>query len=209
MRRFVLVTAALLAAIAAMTDHAASARVRVVDRTFTCTTGFHGGARVLYIRAQAAYGQGATLDWLAGMYLSTAGQPVPTQRDYRPSLLGVNAGWPPTPPLKSGGLGFDTRRCVAMKKRIDLSRRGLVGGRASETGDDYTCVVGRKILVRVRATFRAPVEVKRISGRYLHGATGRIERAEVAVSTLAGKPLAYGEVRERGSARFFTTGGCG
>ncbi|MGH3126475.1 MAG: hypothetical protein ACRDPX_01010, partial [Gaiellaceae bacterium] len=57
-------------------DGAASpSATRLVDRTLACTTGYHGGARVIFVRAQSAFGEGATLEWLAGAYVSTAGQP--------------------------------------------------------------------------------------------------------------------------------------
>lgn len=197
-----------LATLVAPVETATTAPVRVVDRTLLCNTGYHGGARVLYLRAQAAYGQGAKLDWLAGVYVSTAGNPAPTHRNYRPSLAGVNAGWPPPPPLKSGGLGFDNRLCKPSKEKVDLSRRGLVGGAASQTGDDYICVVPKRILIRVRAAFRAPVELKAGARRTFYSAEGRVEEGQVAIQTLAGKPLVYGDVREAGRARLFTTGGC-
>jgi hypothetical protein len=188
---------------------ATPAPVRVVDRTVICTAGYHGGARVLYLRAQAAYGQGTKLDWLSGVYVSTAGNPDPSHRNYRPSLAGVNAGWPPPPPLKSGGLGFDNRLCRASKEPVGLSRRGLVGGAASQTGDDYICVVPRRVVIRVRAVFRAPVELKAVARRTFYSAEGRVEQGQIAIRTLAGKPLVYGDVREAGRARLFTTGGCG
>jgi hypothetical protein len=204
-----IVLAIVIAALAATAEPATPAPVRVVDRTLVCTTGYHGGARILYLRAQAAYGSGGKLDWLAGIYLSTPGNPDPTNPNYRPSLAGVNAGWPPPPPLKSGGLGFASRLCAPSKERVGLSRRGLVGGVASQTGDDYSCVVPRRVLVRVRAVFRAPVELKPIGRRTYVSAEGRVEQGQVAVRTLSSKPLVYGDVREAGRARLFTTGGCG
>jgi hypothetical protein len=200
---------ALAAALAAPTASATPTAVRVVDRTLLCTTGFQEGARVLFVRAQAAFGQGGTLDWLAGVYISTPGNPDPTHPNFRPSLAGVNAGWPPKPPLKSGGLGFSNRHCVSSKEDVGLSRRGLVGGVASQTGDDYNCVVPRRVLIRVRAVFRAPVELKSIARRMYSNAEGRVEQGQIAIQTLTGKPLIYGDVREAGRARLFTTGGCG
>ena len=194
------------AAVAAEADRSAT---RVVDRTLDCTTGYSGGARVAYIRAQTAYGQGARLDWLAGVYVSTPGNPSPAHPNYRPSLAGVNAGWPAPPRLKSGGLGFENRLCAASKERIPLARQGLVGGVASETGDDYTCVVPKRVLIRIRAVFRAPVQLRPASrGRYT-SAEGRIDHGELVVASVAGKPLVYGDVRDAGRARLFTTGACG
>jgi hypothetical protein len=213
-RRLLALSIAALAAVAAVAQVSAAGENRrtaekLVDRTLVCAAGFHGGARVLYLRAQAAYGQGARLDWLAGVYVSTAGNPDPNHRNYRPSLAGVNAGWPPPPRLASGGLGFDIRRCAASRQRVDLSHRGLVGGAASKTGDDYTCVVPKRVLIRLRADFRTPVELRLASRGRLYGAEGRIEHGQIAIRTLAGKPLVYGDVREAGRARLFTTGACG
>lgn len=209
LRALPLGAAALLGGLTASDVADAQPRTRVVDRTIVCTTGYHGGARVLYLRAQAAFGQGGTLDWLAGVYVSTAGNPDPRHRNYRPSLAGVNAGWRPPPPLKSGGLGLDNRLCTSSKETVPLSSRSLVGGAASATGDDYVCVVPRRVLVRVRAVFRTPVALKPNNRRTFLSAEGRIEEGQVAISTLSGKPLIFGDVREGGRARLFTTGGCG
>ena len=79
-RRLLALAIAALAAAAAVAQVSAAGENRrtaekLVDRTLVCAAGFHGGARVLYLRAQAAYGQGARLDWLAGVYVSTAGNP--------------------------------------------------------------------------------------------------------------------------------------
>lgn len=187
---------------------ASSSATRPVDRTLTCTVGYQGGARVIFVRAQSAFGQGPRLDWLAGAYVSTAGQPVPSRRDYQPTLAGVNAGWPPPPALKSGGLGFENRRCVPSKARVALSRQGLTGGLAADLGDEYTCVVPKTVVVRVRARFREPVALKLSNRQRLYSAEGRIERGQIAVSTTAGKPLVYAEVVDAGKARLFTAKGC-
>jgi hypothetical protein len=40
----------------------------------TCTTGIQGGARVIYLRAQAAFGEGQKLEWLAQATVSAAGE---------------------------------------------------------------------------------------------------------------------------------------
>ena len=166
---------------------------------------------MIFVRAQAAYGDGARLEWLAGAYVSTPGQPLPYKPDYRPTLAGVNAGWPPPPALKSGGgLGFENRRCVPSKARLALSRRGLAGGPASQLGDEYTCIVPKTVVVRVRATFREPVALELTNRRRFTSAVGRMTRGQIAVHTLAGKPVLYAEVTEAGGkARLFTSRGCG
>lgn len=161
---------------------------------------------MIYLRAQTAYGKGSRLEWLTGVYVSTAGQPVPTRPNYQPSLAGVNAGWPPPPMVKSGGLRYNEQRCAPSRSRVDLPQRGLTGGPADTFGDDYAYVVPRRLLIRVRATFRQPASLT--TRRGVFAAEGRVLRGEPAIRTLTGKPLAYGEVRGTGTAQLFTVGGC-
>src|SRR5687767_14035043 len=131
--------------VSAVDGAAAQSATRLIDRTLTCTTRTRGGVRVIFVRAQSAFGGGATLEWLASADVSTAGQPLPFKPNYRPSLAGVNAGWPPPAPLKSGGLGFESRRCTTSKARVALSSRGLTGGPAAQLGDEYTCIAEGRI----------------------------------------------------------------
>jgi hypothetical protein len=187
---------------------AASTATKLVDRTLRCTTGVHGGARVVFLRAQTAYGQGKALDWLAQVTVAGVGQPVPSKPNYRPTLAGMTTGWPVAPPLTSGGVGFDAVRCKPAGKRAPLSRRGLVGGPAGPFGDEYTCVVPRSLLIRVRAAFRAPVALELKRGYY--SADERVLRGQLAVTTLAGEPIVYAEVAEAGGkASLFTSKACG
>ena len=202
---FALVAAAVLAYAA---DAASPSVTRLVDRSLTCTTGFHGGARVIFVRAQSAFGEGTTLEWLASADVSTAGQPVPSKPNYRPTLAGVSAGWPPPPPLPSGGLGFENRRCVRSKAHVALSGRGLRGGPAAQLGDEYTCIVPKTVLVRIRARFRQPAALRSTNRQRFFSALGRIERGQIAVAPTAGKPLVYAEVADDGRARLFTAKGC-
>jgi hypothetical protein len=185
---------------------AAPAAVRIIDRTLACTSGAQGGARVIFLRAQSAYGQGGTLEWLAQATVSTPGQPIPSKPGYRPTLAGATAGWPPPKPLTSGGLGFEGRRCKTTRTRVAFSRQGLTGGRAAQLGDELQCVVPKSLLVRVRAVFREPVDLAVVNRSY--SAVGRIEQGQVAVRTTDGKPLVYADVSDSGRARLFTAKGC-
>ncbi len=189
------------------TAGAEATKTRIVDKTLVCSTGEHGGARVMYLSARSAYGAGDRLEWLGQATVATAGQPLPYKPYYRPALAGVTAGWPPPRPLTSGGLGFENKLCSATRRSVPLSRRGLVGGAASQLGDEYTCRVQRVLLVRVRAAFREPIDLRAVDKRTF-AANGRIERGQIAVRTLTGKPLVYGEVFDSGKATLFTTGGC-
>ena len=189
-------------------DAASPSVTRLVDRSLTCTTGYHGGARAIFVRAQSAFGEGATLEWLANADVSTAGQPVPSKPNYRPTLAGVSAGWPPPPPLTSGGLGFENRRCVPSNARVALSSRGLTGGPAAQLGDEHTCIVPRTVLARIWARFREPPALRPTNRQRFFSALGRIERGQIAVTTTAGKPLVYAEVADGGKARLYTAKGC-
>jgi hypothetical protein len=139
---------------------AARSASKVVDHTMVCTTGVHGGAPVIYLSARSAYGQGQTLDWLAQASVSAVGQPLPRKPNYRPTLAGMSAGWPPPRPLTAGGIGFDNRLCKAQRSRVSFSTRTLSGGAVGQLGDEFTCVVPKTLLVRVRVVFRSPVELE-------------------------------------------------
>ncbi|HEX4747485.1 MAG TPA: hypothetical protein VFU99_11470 [Gaiellaceae bacterium] len=185
---------------------AAERQSRVVDRTVTCTTGVHGGAHVIYLRAQSAFRRGKVLDWLAQATVSGVGQPIPSKPNYRPTLAGVTAGWPVAAPVTSGALGFSARLCTRSSRRVGLAPRGLPGGLASQLGDEFTCVVPRSLVIRIRAEFREPTPLRR-KGDY-YSADARIDRGQLAVTTLTGKPIAYAEVAEAGQARQYTSKRC-
>jgi hypothetical protein len=209
-----LVTLAAVAALAGIVGLAAQStasaqptKKRVVDRTMVCTAGEQGGARVILLWARTAYGTGKRLESLAQAIVMTPGQPFPYKPYYEPTLAGVTAGWPPPRDITSGGLGFENKLCKATHRSIPLSPRGLIGGVASQLGDEYTCRVQRTLLVRVRAEFRRPTALKAADKRTFT-AVGRMERGQIAVRTLTGKPLVYAEVSDAGKARLFTTGGC-
>lgn len=187
---------------------ASDAATRVVDRTLLCRTGYKGGARLVLLSARSAVRRGDQLEWLAFATASTPGNPLSKQNS-EPTLAGVSAGWPPPPPLTSGGLGYDNARCGPTRKSVPLSPRGLIGGVASAFGEGLQCVVERTVLVRVRATFQQPVaEEPNKAGNYI-SALGRVLRGQLAVRTAAGRPVAYADVADAGRARLFTTKGCG
>jgi hypothetical protein len=180
---------------------------RLVDRTLLCRTGYSGGARLVLINARSAARHGDKLDWLAQAFVSTPGNPLSKQNS-QPTLAGMTAGWPPPPPLTTGGLGYDNVRCGPSRAKVPLSSRGLTGGVANAFGEELRCIVGKTVLVRIRATFRQPVtEEPTKAGDYVN-ALGRLDTGQLAVRTAAGKPVLYADVAESGRARLFTKG-CG
>jgi hypothetical protein len=184
-----------------------TAATRLVDRTLTCRVGYFHGARLVHLMARSAARHGDTLDWLAHATVSTPGNPL-SQQNSEPTLAGVTAGWPPPPPLTSGGLAYDNARCGPSRLKVALSPHGLTGGVASAFGEDIRCIVPTTVLVRVRATFKEPVEEQPNSAGDFVSALGRMKRGQVAVRTLAGKPVAYADVADGGRARVFTAKGC-
>jgi hypothetical protein len=211
MKRMVALVSIVGLGVLVTTAFAASERpvaTRLVDRTLTCRVGYFHGARLVYLTARSAVRHGDTLDWLAQAYVSTpGGNPLSTQ-NARPTLAGVTAGWPPPPPLTTNGLGYENTRCGPSRAKVSLQPRGLPGGAASPFGDDVQCIVAKTVLVRVRGTFRDPVEEEpNKAGTYV-SALGRVVAGQIAVTTLSGKPIAYADVVEGGRARMFTKAGC-
>jgi hypothetical protein len=205
----VLLVAAVLAALAAgSTRDGASASptaTRVVDRTLLCRVGYSNGARLLLLTVRSASRGCDELEWLAHATVATPGNPLSRQNS-QPTLAGVSAGWPPPPPFASGGLGYDNTRCGPSRVKVPLSPKGLTGGVASAFGEDLRCIVGKSVLVRVRATFRRAVEEEPDKAGDFVSALGRMATGQIAVRTRAGKPLVYVDVADGGRARLFTKG---
>lgn len=178
---------------------------RILDRTLLCRTGYSGGARLVLLTARSAARRGDQLEWLAQAFVTTPGNPLSRQNS-QPTLAGVSAGWPPPPPLTSGGLGYDNGRCGPTRTKVPLSPRGLTGGVANAYGEDLRCIVGKTVLVRIRATFRQPVvEAPSKAGDFIN-ALGRVDTGQIAVRTPVGKPVIYADVADGGRARLFTKG---
>lgn len=200
--------AAVLVALAAGSARdavASTTATRIVDRTLLCRVGYSGGARLVILSARSAARQGDKLEWLAHASVSTPGNPVSRQNS-EPTLAGVSAGWPPPPPFTSGGLGYDNTRCGPTRVKVPLVPKGLAGGVANAFGEDLRCIVGKSVLVHVRATFRDPVvEEPNKAGDFV-SALGRMTSGQIAVRTPAGKPLVYADVADGGRARLFSRG---
>jgi hypothetical protein len=204
------VVTALAGAFAGRSAADAAARTsaaRVVDRTLLCRVGYSNGARLVFLTARSAARRGDALDWLAHATVATAGNPLSRQNS-QPTLAGVSAGWPPPPPLTAGALAYDNARCGATRMNVPLSPKELSGNVASAFGEDLRCIVGKTVLVRVRAVFRGPVtEDPNKAGDFVT-ASGRVVVGRIAVRTPAGRPVAYADVTDGGRARLFVKG-CG
>ena len=173
--------------------------------TLLCRVGYSGGARLLLLSAQSAARSGDKLEWLAHATVSTPGNPL-SRQNTEPTLAGVTAGWPPPPPFTSGGLGYDNTRCGPSRAKVPVSSKGLRGGVANAFGEDLRCIVGKSVLVRVRASFTEPVvEEPNKVGDFVN-ALGRMNTGQIAVRTLTGRPLVYADVADGGRAQLFSKG---
>ena len=70
----------------------------------------------------------------------------------------------------------------------------------------WLCLTPKKLLIRVRVVFHDPVRLELDGKRQWVGAIARIDKGQVAVRLPSGKPLAYAEVLDSGSARMFAKG---
>jgi len=188
-----------------------AAAPRIVERTLSCTPGVQAGAHVVYVNVQTGVKNGDRFTTLAQAGLSTAGSRIGTQpNQYEPQLVAMTAGFPAPPPLTTGGLGYDGKRCKPVKAKVPFTKRGLTGGVANQIGEQTQCFPPGKVLVHFRAVFIASpaVTVKIDKKSRFYSAVGRIKVGQIALRTVTGKPLAYLDLVDSGTAHGFTAGSC-
>jgi hypothetical protein len=191
-------------------DRTAGAAANVIDRTVVCRTGAGLGARTLDVQAISGFRRGGRFEWLGQVVVTTPGQPNPARPGYKPSLVGLTAGWPAPPPLTSGSVSINVARCSPARTRVPFTKRGLSGGPAAAllTNDEVKCYAPEAVLIRVRASFFGTARLVRSDDRTLLQANARIRRGEVVARTPSGRTLLYGDVRDSGRARLFTARTC-
>jgi hypothetical protein len=91
---------------------------------------------------------------------------------------------------------------------VPLTTKGLSGFAASPLDDEYHCVVPKRVLVRVKATFRAPTSLRLNRKWGTLEARGVVREGVVVVSTEAGKAVALAIVNESGKARLNVADNC-
>jgi hypothetical protein len=200
---------AIAALMAASVDSGAESASRIIDRTVVCKmlgTGFPDAVR--FLRATAT--------------------PHLPETEAPPNANVTNGDESVAPLVGAGvrtgrgpiGAGFTTgearisdrtgTRYTRTRLRIPLSRRGLVGGAASEIGTSYRCTVPAKVLIRVHAVFKRPTSFKPDARFDQVVARGDIAVGYVAAATLRGrKPIILAAANgATGSANIFAAPGC-
>jgi hypothetical protein len=196
-----------LLALGAGTAKSGTSASRTVDRTFLCrlslpNVDLQASAGIRYADNRSRWKK------LASAYASTN----------QGSLAWIRAGAPLPPPTELGATPdtvlIDIDQCLAWKASVPLTPRGLSGGAADQFGDPFECIAPKRLLVRVRATFRSPAVLRSRSGSFggvrwkSLTANVPLREAQLGVGTLAGKRIAYAEVFESGKSRIFTAPAC-
>lgn len=214
------VTAAAASNLRPATETAAEAEVQTLDRTLRCSTALIGGARSITATAHRGTGRsGGAWDRPAFAKVTT-GQTGSVYTLLDNALAWITAGRPEkgstviespntaaSYPVKVWGtVAWNSRLCRASTKRLALSTKGLSGGSAGVFDEGADCDTPGHVLVRFRVS---TVPAARQSGfRQFQRITAPLSRAELAVGTEAGRPLAYSEVLASGKARLLTARGC-
>ena len=181
-----------------------AAPTKVVDRTFSCKPGVDG-APIMDVSASSGYRKGRRFERLAAVTIATVGSQFARDDDYLPSMAGVTAGWPPPAGIASGGLGVHLGYCSARRASVPLTRRGLPGGSASQFETEARCLTPPTVLLRIRAVYHAPTTLQLDPKTKWLSGNARITSAQIAVRTLKGRPLVYGELAESGRAVLYTS----
>lgn len=195
--------------------------VRVLDRTYTCSTVLLGGLYRIETRAHAglrAHGEWVNLPYAvvaSGGVTRTPGVDAPPSN----SLAWVTAGTPSASTavdadwlaytVRSGGtVGINRAQCEPARMRVPLVSTGLRGGRVSGEAQAVDCDTSRKVVIRLRATALASAPLRERAQIFLTTSTP-IRDAQLAVRTPTGKLLAYAAVDQSGKAWQYTApNGC-
>jgi hypothetical protein len=168
------------------------AGAHVIDRTLLCPTAMQGGVRLASIRASEGVQTGPAQP---GTSFDVTTNFVPDGR-----LLSAT----------TNSLELNATRCTSTRARVQLTARGLDGGRPGMSGQEFECETPRRVLVRVRAVFRSAtgLEPSRPWGYPVLTSLGQLKKASVAMRTQAGKPLSFASIHESGRARLLSAPSC-
>ena len=164
---------------------------RVVDRTFSCDTGYLGG---IYQATVQSY-------WSVPPQVERRTPSATVVTNLTNGFLGG---------ISSSSIYVNRLHCVATKTRLPLTTKGLRGGTFSSLATEFDCYTPRRVLIRIRGDFVKPTTLRTASpfGYPQLRAVGATKRGELAVATLAGKQIAYAFIAGAKTARLFTSTDC-
>jgi hypothetical protein len=177
-----------LVAAAGADPHAA----RVLDRTYSCVSGYLGGIYQVHLELYGKRQDPAVGDGLAFGEVTTTLFP-------NPRLAGLGPSW----------LDINPTHCSVLRTRAPIATLGLRGGRVGALGQIVNCETPKRVIVRIRGAFDRPVALRRmrIFDLTLLHAEAPARLTTVALSTPKGKPIAVASI-EAGKASLFTSGNC-
>ena len=186
---------------------------RVLDRTFTCAISPRGGVYVVDARAHSGtrlQGKWAKLPYAglrSGNFGGASGNMLAWVTSGKPAATTtVDQDFESFDVKTFGTIGIRRDACRATAPPIPFTRAGLRGGAAGPLGDAYDCAAPRQVVVRFRAVLAATGRLKQ--GEDFLSAHAPVLEARLAVRTVTGKPLAYGEVAGSGKVKLFAGRGC-
>ncbi len=164
---------------------------RVVDRTFSCETGYLGG---IYQATVQSY-------WSVPPQVERR---IPSATVVTNLTNGFLGG------ISSSSIYVNRLHCKATKTKLPLTTKGLRGGAFSPLATEFDCYAPRRVLLRIRGDFVKPTTLRTAKpfGYPQLQALGATKQAELAVATLAGKPIAYASIAGAKTARLFTSTDC-
>jgi hypothetical protein len=183
-------------------EPASGARTRVFDRTVRCTIPLSAGIRIVY-----AIGQSGVRDQADPSRWFAVASVALTVDDA--TLAGVQAGAPRAErglPQIQATFWLNMQSCRPAASPVSLAPRRLRGGPLNRIGETYKCTMPRSIVLRVRAEFPSPVNIRARDG--VQSSEAPLRKGFLAIRAEQGKPLLYADVLESGRARLFVASSC-
>jgi hypothetical protein len=191
----------------------------VIDRTYSCASGFVGGLR--QVEARAHSGSRVRSEWRKLPYAVIASGGLARSDVVGPpqnSVAWIAAGKPSLGTTLDderssfnarvgGTIGVNRDLCSPVSARLPLTRRGLVGGAVGNRSATFDCEVPRRMLVRVRAVVDGGTALREY-GRVFRTTSAPASVAVLSIATPAGRAVAYADVFDSGKARLFTARAC-
>jgi len=164
---------------------------RVIDRTFSCETGFLGG--IYQAQVQSSW-------WI----------PPQSQRRSPTASVSTNLADGVLGGISQSWLYVNRLHCRATKAKLPLTTNGLRGGAFSPLAVEYDCDMPRRMLFRIRGEFLKATTLRTASpnGFPQLQAVGATKQTELAIGTLAGTPIAYASIAGTKKARLLTSSNC-